>query len=46
MFLSANSFGLLAFSEKCEQVKRLGLCRLCLNPGLIASKCASGLKCR
>ena len=41
-----KQFQALSFSEKCEQVKRLGLCRLCLNPGHIASKCASGLKCR
>ena len=37
-----KQFWALSFAEKCEQVKRLGLCRLCLNPGHIASKCASG----
>ena len=41
-----KQFRALSFSEKCKQIKRLGLRRLCLNPGHIALKCASGLKCR
>ena len=41
-----KQFRVFSFSEKCQQVKRLGLCGLCLNPGHIASNCISDLKCR
>ena len=39
-------FRLLSYSEKCEVVKKHGLCRICLNTGHFAAKCTSGLRCR
>ena len=39
-------FRLLFYSEKCKMVKRHGLNRTCLNTGVFAAKCTSGLRCR
>ena len=39
-------FLLLSYSEKCEVVKKHGLCRICLNTVHFAVKCTSGLRCR